>query len=56
MSTTWENLEKSTTFEGGWDFNEIDITFNQTTDPDTGNIVYFNGLGLLSVWTNITKS
>jgi len=55
MPTTWENLEKPTTFSGGITFNEAGIAFNQVIDPDTGNIVYFNGVGLLSTWTNIAK-
>lgn len=56
MATTWDNLEKATTFSGGWDFNEVNLAFNQVNDPDTGNLVYFNGIGLLTTWTNIPKS
>lgn len=55
MTTTWDNLEKPTTFSGGYQFNESTLEFNQDLDPDTGNIVYFNGVGLLSTWTNIAK-
>ena len=52
MATTWDNLEKPTDFEGGYDFNEVGISFNQILDPETLNTVFFNGLGLVSVWSN----
>jgi hypothetical protein len=54
--TTWDNIEKSGTGNGGWEFNEPNLTFNQSIDPDSGNTVYFNGLGLSTTWTNISKS
>jgi len=54
MTTIWDNLEKSTML-AGWTFNEALISFNQLLDPDTGNTVYFNGLGLDQTWTNQIK-
>jgi len=55
MTTTWDNLEKSGGITGGWSFNETNMSFNQSLDIDTGNTVFFNGLGLLAIWTNLTK-
>jgi len=54
--TNWDNQEKTGRGNGGWKFNEPNLTFNQMFDPDTGNIVYFNGLGLTVTWTNIAKT
>jgi hypothetical protein len=55
MPTTWDNIEKSGGITGGWSFNEVSISFNQVLDVDTFNTVFFNGLGLLAVWTNLNK-
>lgn len=55
MPTTWDNLEKPTTYIGGWTYDEAGITYDMVIDLDTGNKVYYDGLGLLSVWTNINK-
>lgn len=54
--TTWDTIEKSGTGAGGWFFNENNLAFNQETDPDSGNPVYFNGFGLSANWTNQPKS
>lgn len=56
MTTTWENLEKSGVLTGGWQYEEANLTYDQITDIDTGNYVYYEGLGLLAVWTNINKT
>lgn len=54
--TTWDTIEKSGTVNGGWFFNENNLTFNQEIDEDSGNTVYFNGFGLSANWINIPKS
>ena len=56
MTIIWENLEKSGGITGGWDFNENNMSFNQVFDTDTNNTVFFNGLGLLAIWTNQIKN
>ena len=41
---------------GGWSFNEDGLTFNSATDPLSGDIVYFNGVGTAQTWTNQAQS
>lgn len=54
---TWDYQEKSgTNSPGGWHYNEVDLTYNQANDPESGNIVYYNGSGLSSSWTYLTKT
>jgi hypothetical protein len=52
MPTTWENLEKPGTLVGGWNYNELGMTYNQVFDVDTGLTVYYNGVGASATWTN----
>ena len=54
--TTWDNIEKSGTIGGGWFYNEANLEYNQLIDPDSGNPVYYDGLGVSSSWTNIPKT
>ncbi len=54
--TTWDNLEKIGTITGGWSYNEVNLAYDQPVDPDTGNTVYYNGIGLSTTWTNQPKS
>lgn len=56
MVTTWIQQNKSGTTLGGWLFNQINYTFNQATDPVSGDIVYFNGAGVGQTWTNQPKN
>lgn len=57
MSTTWDTQEKSgTDSPGGWEFNDANLMFNSANDPDTGEPVYFNGIGSTVTFTNQTKS
>ncbi len=44
-TTVWDFDEKIGTFEGGWAYNEHNLTYNQAIDPDGGGIVYYNGIG-----------
>lgn len=54
--TTWENLEKAGALTGGWQYEEANLTYDQITDIDTGNYVYYEGLGMLTTWSNIAKT
>lgn len=54
-STTWDYDEKIGTFEGGWFYNEVNLTYNQVSDPDGGGLVCYNGVGVTVSWTYDTK-
>ena len=54
--TTWGNLEKTGALTGGWQYDEPNLTYDQLIDVDTDNLVYYDGIGLLAVWTNIAKT
>lgn len=56
MVTIWDNTPKTGTTVGGWNYNEIGYSYNQLLDPQTGGIVYYNGSGQLSIWSNQTKN
>lgn len=53
---TFENREKPGTNIGGWDYNEDEITYNESLDPDTNLTVFYNGLGVSTNWSNETKN
>jgi len=53
---TWDLQEKPSTDVGGWDYNEELIAYNQDLDEDTGNPVYYNGLGGSQTWAFQSKS
>jgi hypothetical protein len=52
----WDNQEKSGTIGGGWQYDEPNLTYDAMLDPDTGNPVYYDGFGIDTSWTNITKT
>ena len=54
MATSWETLEKPGTTLGGWMYDEVNFTYDQILDLETGDTVYYDGLGLGSVWINDT--
>ena len=55
--TTWDLQEKSgEETGGGWRYEDPNLTYNAATDPDSGDIVYYNGIGLTVTWVNQTKS
>lgn len=54
--TTWDNLEKPGFANGGWEYNETNLTYNEVIDPDTQLSVTYNGLGTAVSWSNQTKS
>ena len=49
----WDNQEKGGT---GWNYNETNLEYNQAIDPDSGDEVFYNSVGLLPVFTNVTKN
>jgi len=56
MTDDFENLEKVGTITGGWDYEEQDLDYEQIADVDTGNTVFYEGLGITTDWTNINKT
>jgi len=52
MTSTWDNVEKSGAIGGGWNYNEVELTYEQITDLETGNTVYYEALGLAQNWIN----
>jgi len=57
MTDTWENLEKPGIInDGGWDYEEQDLDYDQILDLDTGNTVFYEGLGVSTDWTNLNKT
>lgn len=51
--TTWNNQEKA---GFGWDYDEINLAYDDDTDPYSGNSVLYNAVGTLTVWSNQSKS
>lgn len=51
---TWDNQEKPGALIGGWSYDELGLTYDQVLDLDTGNTVFYNGLGIAQTWTNQT--
>jgi len=54
--TTWDYQEKSNTSTGGWQYNESNLEYNSMLDPDSGSPVYYNGIGLSSSWSLLSKT
>jgi len=52
---TWDNIEKSGS-SAGWEYDETNLLYDSATDPDSGGNVYYNGIGTVTTFTNITKS
>ena len=40
----------------GWLYNQVGITYNGATDLISGNKVYYNGVGTVTVWSNENES
>lgn len=53
---TWDLIEKSGFSQGGWDYDEPNLAYNEDMDPDTGSSVAYNSLGTAGTWTNTNKS
>lgn len=48
----WDRRERS---GKAWTYNDNNLTYNQAVDPDSGDTVYYNGLGSTTTWSNLTK-
>lgn len=55
MTTTWDFIEKSIS-GAGQQYNETNLTYDSLIDPDSGNTVYYDGIGIVSSWTFATKN
>ena len=53
--SNWDNIEKSGGSDG-WEYDEVNLTYDALVDPDSGSTVYYNGIGTVTTFTNITKS
>jgi hypothetical protein len=40
----------------GWDYNDMNLTYNAVFDPDSGNEVFYNGIGRVTTFTNQSKN
>ncbi len=38
-----------------WDYNQSGYSYNQATDPTTGQVIYYNSIGL-TTFSNLAKS
>lgn len=56
MTTIWDNQEESGTFEGGWTYDDINLAYDSATDPDSGEVVYYDGIGSTVSWSYQSKS
>lgn len=55
--TTWDLQEKPGTASGyGWTYDELNMTYDQAIDVDTGLVVKYDGLGTTQTWVNQSKS
>ena len=53
MTTTWDLQEKSGSSQ---EYNEANLSYDEINDPDGGNPVYYNSVGLTPVYTLQAKS
>lgn len=59
VSNTTKNVVSIDNFEkagGAWIYNEPNLLYNSPLDPDTGDPVYYNGIGTVTTFTNLAKS
>lgn len=56
MSTSWETYERPGTVGGGWEYDNAVIKYDDPTDPETGQTLYYDGEGTAQTWTTINKS
>jgi len=52
---TWDNVEKSGSTTA-WEYNEVNMTYNQLLDPDSNLPVLYNGIGVSTSITNVPKT
>ena len=53
--TNWDLIEKGG-ITGGWEYNESNLEYDQIIDQDSQNYVFYNGVGVATVWSNIAKT
>lgn len=53
---SWDNQEKPKADEGGWDYNEQNLNYDEDIDPDSNLPVKYNSLGTAQEWTNQNKN
>lgn len=56
MPTVWEPYELPGTSGGGWEYDNAAIAYDDPTDGDTGQTLYYDGEGTIQVWTTQNKS
>lgn len=56
MSTSWENYEIPGAVGGGWGYDNANMAYDDAEDPDTGEVLRYDGEGTAQVWTTINKS
>jgi hypothetical protein len=49
----FDTFERSGT---GWDYNELNMTYNQVLDATTNSPVLYNGVGYVATWNNVNKN
>ena len=49
----WDNIEKSGI---GQPYDDPNLLYDSPSDPDGGNLVYYNGTGTVTTFINVTKS
>ena len=55
MPTSWDNVEKSGGTQG-WEYDEVNLSYDQANDPESNSTVYYDSIGLELSITNQTKS
>jgi hypothetical protein len=53
---TWENIGKPGNQGSGQLYDDLNLEYDALTDPDSGNSVFYDGIGQSQVWTNEPKS
>ena len=56
MSTSWETYEIPGTSGGGWEYDNAILAYDDLTDEETGQTLYYDGEGTAQTWTTQTKS
>ena len=52
--SSWDNLEKSGSGQG-WEYDEVNLSYDAETDPDGNSIVYYETIGSSVSITNAVK-
>ena len=52
--SNWDNQEKSGGATG-WEYDEANLTYNASVDPESSSTVYYERIGTTTSFTNLTK-